>query len=193
MIDFREIIDRIKFITGYTQKDIATEIFGISDKNLSNKIKRGSVDLDSLIKWSINASVDLTWLLTGKGNPYINGGGSNDGQDGIFDPATPYTSSNVIVSKYADIIRQFKDKPRAKSAGLDLLTLERINKTAFIETCAYIKGVTNGIQLLVKNDRSYIGTERREKERRTSEPGTDIPWEPERRNGTDRRKPEQGG
>ena len=64
---FREIIDRIKLITGYSQKEIASEIFGISDKNLSNKIKRGSIDLEALMEWTGNEMVDLNWLLTGSG------------------------------------------------------------------------------------------------------------------------------
>ncbi len=69
-MEFKKIIERIKKITGLAQKDIAADVFKISDKNLSNKIRRNSVDLDALIKWSGNASVDLNWLLTGKGEPY---------------------------------------------------------------------------------------------------------------------------
>jgi len=71
MIDYKIIIERIKEITGKTQKDIALLIFDISDKNLSNKIKRNSVDLDALINWVGNVNVNLNWLFTGKGEMFL--------------------------------------------------------------------------------------------------------------------------
>jgi hypothetical protein len=66
MVEFREIIDRMKSVTGYTQKRLASDIFKISDKNLSNKISRNKIDIASIIEWSVNNSVDLNWLLTGR-------------------------------------------------------------------------------------------------------------------------------
>jgi hypothetical protein len=66
MVEFREIIDRMKSVTGYTQKRLASDIFQISDKNLSNKISRNKIDITSIVEWSVNHSVDLNWLLTGR-------------------------------------------------------------------------------------------------------------------------------
>jgi hypothetical protein len=66
MVEFREIIDRMKSVTGYTQKRLASDIFKISDKNLSNKISRNKIDIASIVEWSVNHSVDLNWLLTGR-------------------------------------------------------------------------------------------------------------------------------
>ena len=66
MIEFREIIDRMKSVTGYTQKRLASDIFNISDKNLSNKISRNKINITSIVEWSVNNSVDLNWLLTGR-------------------------------------------------------------------------------------------------------------------------------
>ena len=66
MVEFREIIDRMKSVTGYTQKRLASDIFKISDKNLSNKISRNKIDITTIVEWSVNHSVDLNWLLTGQ-------------------------------------------------------------------------------------------------------------------------------
>jgi hypothetical protein len=66
MVDFREIIGRMKSVTGYTQKRLASDIFKISDKNLSNKISRNKIDITTIVEWSVNHSVDLNWLLTGQ-------------------------------------------------------------------------------------------------------------------------------
>ena len=68
-VDSRSIIDRVKEISGLSLKAIASQIFNISDKNLSNKIRRGSIDFFALIKWASNFSVNLNWLLTGEGEP----------------------------------------------------------------------------------------------------------------------------
>jgi hypothetical protein len=56
----------MKSVTGYTQKRLASEVFKISDKNLSNKIGRNKIDITAIIDWSVNHSVDLNWLLTGQ-------------------------------------------------------------------------------------------------------------------------------
>jgi hypothetical protein len=80
MVDFKEIIDRMKSVSGWTQKRLAAEVFKISDKNLSNKIGRNTIDIESIIEWSVNNSVDLNWLLTGRPDPgaggHISGPGS---------------------------------------------------------------------------------------------------------------------
>jgi len=62
-VNFREIIEKIKKATGLNQKQIAIEIFDISDKNLSNRIKDNRIDFIKLIKWAVNNNVDLNWLL----------------------------------------------------------------------------------------------------------------------------------
>ena len=70
-VDSKMIIDRVKEISGLTLKDVASQVFGISDKNLSNKIRRGSIDFFALIKWAGNSSVNLNWLLSGKGTAFV--------------------------------------------------------------------------------------------------------------------------
>ena len=63
-VDFSKIIQKLRKITGFNQKQIATHIFDISDKNLSNKIKRNSIDFFKLIRWAVHKNVDLNWLFT---------------------------------------------------------------------------------------------------------------------------------
>ena len=63
-VEFSKIIQKLKKLTGFNQKQIATHIFDISDKNLSNKIKRNSIDFFKLIRWAVHKNVDLNWLLT---------------------------------------------------------------------------------------------------------------------------------
>lgn len=137
-----------------------------------------SVELASLIEEKFY--FDFKWLLTGKGDPYIKA------KDKDEHPAVD-KSSSVIDSEHTDVIRHFKDKTRARDANIDLLTLERINQTAFIETCAYIKGITSGVQLVTNKGRPYIGPERRVEDRRQKEDPAGIPKKTDRRNGTDRR------
>lgn len=67
MITSKKIILRLKSLTGMTQKDIALKIFKISDNNLSQKIKRDSIDFIELIRWAIHKSMDLNYLMGGKG------------------------------------------------------------------------------------------------------------------------------
>lgn len=66
-VNFREIIEKIKKTTGLNQKQIAIEVFDISDKNLSNRIKDNRIDFFKLIKWAVNNNVDLNWLLVSTG------------------------------------------------------------------------------------------------------------------------------
>jgi hypothetical protein len=65
-VNFREIIEKIKKATGLNQKQIAAEVFDISDKNLSNRIKGNRIDFFKLVKWAVNNNVDLNWLLVSK-------------------------------------------------------------------------------------------------------------------------------
>ena len=180
MMDFKEIINRVKLITGSTQKEIAADLFEISDKNLSNKIKRGSIDIDALIKWAGNASVDLNWLLTGNGTPYIN---MND-----IDGRTSSENSNLVESDHFDIFRRFVDKPFAIDLNLDLVELERMSPAAYRKVGAYIKGVVDGVRMEAAAREGYFGPERRHAERRISSDPNQAPYGKDRRCGKDRRK-----
>jgi transcriptional regulator with XRE-family HTH domain len=130
-MEFKKIIERIKTKTGYTQKEIAALIFGISDKNLSNKIKRNSVDLDLLLKWADNESVDLNWLF-----------GKEDS------PGEIAQTSNIIETRHADIIQRFNDKSYAMDLNLHLVELERLSPEAYRKVGSYIQGVVDGVRMM---------------------------------------------
>lgn len=51
--------------TGLKQYQIASQVFNISDKNLSNKISRNTIDFDKLLEWAVHENVDINWLITG--------------------------------------------------------------------------------------------------------------------------------
>lgn len=68
MVNFSEIVGRIKLIEHLqTDKELA-EIFGLSPPDLSKRKKSGSL-LPLIISWGISNKVNLHWLLTGEGDP----------------------------------------------------------------------------------------------------------------------------
>lgn len=69
MVRLKNIVERIKKETRYTQTRVASDIFSISVENLSNKIRRNSIDINEIVSWAKKNDYDLNWLLTGKGEP----------------------------------------------------------------------------------------------------------------------------
>lgn len=63
LVHFRQIIEKLKKTTGLNQKQIAVQVFDISDNNLSNRIRENRIDFQKLICWAINNKVNLDWLL----------------------------------------------------------------------------------------------------------------------------------
>ena len=182
-MDTKEIIDRIKYLTGLKQKDIASEIFGISDKNLSNKIRRGSVDMDILVRWAGNASVDLNWLLTGNGSPYIKEEQAQPEQEAHAPPST----GNVIELRHMELVRGFSDKQRAYEINRELMELEKLDRDAFRRIESYIKGTVDQVRFAAERT-PYYGQDRRINDRRQGEGNNDLPEGGDRRTGKDRRK-----
>jgi len=78
-VEFKTIIKKIKERTGWNQKEIAANIFNITDKNLWNRIKRNSVDFIKLIEWGVNNGVDLNWLLLDIETSQKEGSSKSDG------------------------------------------------------------------------------------------------------------------
>lgn len=77
--------------------------------------------------------VSIDWLLTGDGAPYV--------YTGRADPLV-----GVVDVEHIDLVMRFQDKSRAKTANLDLLEIERIDRDVFVETVGYIRGVVNGLR-----------------------------------------------
>ena len=63
-----------------TQKEIASQLYGISDKNLYNKIKLNSVKLFPVFEWAVHNKLDFNWLITGEGPKYIKPSGESGKQ-----------------------------------------------------------------------------------------------------------------
>lgn len=177
-----EFIDRIKYVRGrLTQREFAqrleVSLGAVQHWEIDGQVPRGEV----LLRMRKQFNVDVNWLLTGEGEPYI-----------APDTPTPYepkaeggvVSSNVVVYQHVEIVKQFKDIELAKAANSDLLAIERLNPAAFREVAAYIKGIANGLKLA--GEVSENG-DRRLDDRRTPEGG---PYEPknDRRTVKDRRK-----
>jgi len=66
MVDFLEIISRIKYLTGKKRDKELADLFNISPADFLNRKKRGTL-LPLIIEWGIHESVNLDWLLTGQG------------------------------------------------------------------------------------------------------------------------------
>ena len=172
--------DRVKYIRGnIRQKDFAemleVSLGAVQHWEIDNQLPRGDV----LIKIRDRFNVDLNWLLTGDGNPYI---GKNKN---IEEPELSQQTNqhqNVIEIQHIDIVRNFKDKPRAKAINQALLELERTSPSAFEAIESYIKGMVSGIQLMAAEPTPSYG------ERRKNDDPDQIPPEGDRRLGVDRRK-----
>ena len=128
MVESRKIIDRVMEHTGWKQYEVAEKLFGISDKNLSNRIARNTIDLHKLIEWGIHASVDLGWLLAG-----------------IPPEASRQRAEAITLTKGAKYEGAEKRSGKDRRDGLayesssQLLQLERLNRAVFLLTVGEIK------------------------------------------------------
>lgn len=66
MVNFSEIANRIKNLTGKKRDKELAELFNISPADYLNRKKRGTL-LPLIIQWAIHESVNIHWLLTGEG------------------------------------------------------------------------------------------------------------------------------
>ena len=78
MINFFKIISRVKKITGFLTEKQLSFALGLSPPDFSKRKKKGSGSLLVIItEWGIVQKVNLNWLITGKGSPYIIGENGN--------------------------------------------------------------------------------------------------------------------
>ena len=171
MISLKDIINRIKSETGNSQKHIALEIFGISSENLSNKIRRNSIDINGLVSWAVANNIDLNWLLTGKRVSFL----KSDKIEELFP------------NKELGLYDGFIDKQRALDICLELMELEKLDRETFKRVESYIKGTLDTIREIRKVT-PYNGPERRKGQRRIQDHPDQIPDGQDRRTGEDRRK-----
>lgn len=67
----KNITGRLKSVYGFTGDKQIADLFNISPQSFVNKRKTGSL-LSDIINAGVNKNVNLNWLLTGEGDPYIN-------------------------------------------------------------------------------------------------------------------------
>ncbi len=145
--------------------------------------------MDKLVEWSANVLVNLHWLLTGAGKPYINDAvqdieeGAYSIVDGVNEINSTNKSNNVIDIDHDNIIRQFIDKSFARDINLGLVKIERMNPSQYREIGAYIKGIAKGLEIASK---PTFKSDRRQAERRIND--DKIQNGHDRRTGNDRRK-----
>ena len=116
MVILKEVVDRIKEVTGLTQTQVATEIFGISVENLSNKIRRNSIDTNEIVIWATKNGYDLNWLLIGKGEPYTSEEGSTKTQK---EKSLGYPTRDLDVALLTRIITAIEKELADRSLVLD--------------------------------------------------------------------------
>jgi len=132
----RDIIDRMMAISGMLQKDLATDIFGISDKNLANKIKRGTIDLFKIIEWAGNNNVDLRSLLSEK----------SETPESIQKPKCIYSRASDQESATGDMLANFSNKKMARECADRLLEIDRIEPDKLERVAHYLCGFLEGLK-----------------------------------------------
>lgn len=135
--------------------------------------------MEHLVRIKRTLNIDLNWLLIGQGEPYLNVSME------IGEPDPDSISNNVIEMDHETIIKQFTDKQLAREIDLELVKIERLDKTQFREIGAYIKGVAKG---LTRPCPVYNGPDRRLADRRKGNHPDKLPMGQDRRSGKDRRK-----
>lgn len=125
----------MKELTGLLQKDLAVQVFGMSDKSLSNKITRKTVDLDIIIKWAGHNNVDLNWLFYGKGNKYLPKLTAND---------------NSVARLHQSLILNFENPELAKSINEALLDIEKMNPDGLLKIYEHVNWYKEGMEDMKK-------------------------------------------
>ena len=64
MVDIEDVVTRSKRLAGVAHNKELAKILGISDKDFSNRKKRGTL-LRVIVEWAVNGKVDLCYLLEG--------------------------------------------------------------------------------------------------------------------------------
>jgi hypothetical protein len=179
---------RLNFILselGIGQQTLADKL-GIPVHKVKS-IKIGKVKISPEIAVLIEEKFNFSfkWLLTGKGEPYLNPARTpgDAAGDQFKEHGAPH---NVIDIDHGDVIRRFRDKPYARDLNMCLVELERLSPEAYKKVGSYIKGVVDGVRM-VSGDKLDDPQDRRQSKRRVQEHPDKIP-DQDRRDGNDRRK-----
>ena len=179
--------DRIRYLRGDLSQEEFAKRLGVSlgsvqNWELNNKIPKG----DYLVRFLKRLNIDINWLLTGEGRPYIlTENNSNAQNEYVSEKKTgqPEIASTII--QHYELVKQFNDCELAKTANMELLTIERLNPQAFREVVSYIKGISGGLKLGQSKRRTEHSTE---EDLADSEDPDIFPSGSDRRTGPGRRK-----
>jgi type II secretory pathway pseudopilin PulG len=149
MLNYQKIIERICSATGWKKTKVAEQVFNISLNNLSNRTREGRLDFNALLTWALTEGVDIKWLITGQGtapgNCHVQEIPNAASTSRAAEQKTQ--KSNAIEVEHSKLIKQFRDKARAKAISEDLIRLENLNEEAFRNVGSYIKSQVQELQL----------------------------------------------
>jgi len=114
MINYSEIINRIKHLTGKTLKKEVAGLFHLSAADFSNRKRRDTL-LPLIIEWAIHESVNIDWLLTGEGPMQ-----KEEKQQAPMAMEEP-ASYAAIDQKTADFLRMTREVIESKTIYADAL------------------------------------------------------------------------
>ena len=129
----KDIIGRMKSVSGLKTKEIASQIFDISSNNLYNQMRRDTLDYKVIISWAAYEKVNLNWLLTGEGNPLVT-------------DTEKLSSENVVDMSHCDLVKTFKNKKPAREINVILKKIEDLDETKLFETLGYLRNELKHLQ-----------------------------------------------
>lgn len=133
----------------------------------------------ALVKIRDVFDVNINWLFTGGGSPYIimvYPKGAN----------VPEPPDEPNLEDFKAVIKNFMDKPYATEISINLVELEPLSPEAYRKVGSYIKGIVDGVKMMSSAGKPPDHIDRRKGERRSDDPEGSVDVE-ERRSGRDRR------
>ena len=160
---------------------------GIPHSTFQNYMNGRMPHSDHLLRIHDKYGVDLNWLLSGRGEPYLSSTAvkENSGDKETRDTQERSPKNSEISD--AEIIEQFSDKRSARDLVLHLAELEQINTEAFNKVGPYIKGLLDGLRIKPTQCCRYTGPDRRTAERRVKDSPGKFKGSKDQRSGKDRR------
>lgn len=143
MMNFNEITKRINEVCGLNTNRELAKLFGITEQNLSNKKKKGTI-LQSIINEAlkIHPEVNLHWLLTGEGEKYIQLNVPKSTQQ----PKCIYSRASDKENRTGDMLANFSDKKMARECLDKLLEIDRIEPDRLKRVENYLRGLLDGLR-----------------------------------------------
>jgi hypothetical protein len=173
--------DRLKYLIethSGGRHTVFARFVGIPVSTFQNIINGQLPKVEHVIAISEKCNISIDWLLTGK-DRYLNNKGEQIGSQPNI--------SNAIELQHMELVKGFKDKPRALNINHYLMELEQLDSDSLKRVESYIKGTVDTVREV--NEKSgRFSEERRFVERRTTNDPGRTPNGQDRRSCHDRRK-----